>query len=285
MNARASISHEFRLQDFKLWNCSAEGRGSRRASTKNRPATCGPVQIFALTTADGANAGACHGGANDDGASALRSCPASHPPGSQRQWRDWPTIAPGRARPARPGSAPRRLQRVPAHRGADRKLEGVTSIERDYLRHAHECAARYRGSASITTFRAISKPAPAATDRRRAKAVRHSWRSSRAARCNSYGARSRCRSAGIPAHRSRCTPARHRGRGNTAGKRRRARPGNGDRCESAAAAFEPGAASRTRLWAMPVQSAAAQSAPSRRLQAVQIHLQKPPIRPLSRSAC
>ena len=103
MNARASISHVFKLQDFKLSNCSAEGRGSRRAGTKNRPATCGPVQIFALTTGDGANAS--HGGANDDGASALRSCPASHPPGWRRRWRDWPTIAPGRARPARPGSA------------------------------------------------------------------------------------------------------------------------------------------------------------------------------------
>jgi hypothetical protein len=35
MNARASISREFKPQDFKLWNCSAEGRGSRRAGKKS----------------------------------------------------------------------------------------------------------------------------------------------------------------------------------------------------------------------------------------------------------
>jgi hypothetical protein len=62
MNARASISHEFKPQDSKLWNCSAEDRGSRSAGTKNRPANCGPVQICALTSGDGAS----HGGANSD---------------------------------------------------------------------------------------------------------------------------------------------------------------------------------------------------------------------------
>ena len=36
----------------------------------------------------------------------------------------------------------------------------------------------------------------------------------------------------IPARRSRCTPGRRSGRGNTAGKRRRVPPGSGDRCRS-----------------------------------------------------
>jgi len=59
---------------------------------------------------------------------------------------------------------------------------------------------------------------------------------SRDARHNSCAARSRCRSDGIPAHRSHCTPARHSGRGSSADKRRPARPDNGDRYEGDAAA-------------------------------------------------
>ncbi len=98
-------------------------------------------------------------------------------------------------------------------------------------------------------------------DRRAAKALR-TVRLNRGANSSSCGARSPCRLAGIPAHKLRCTPVPHSGRGNTGDKRQRVPPDTADKCERVWRAAGPKARlNHPPRAAMPAQSACpAQSA-------------------------
>jgi hypothetical protein len=121
-------------------------------------------------------------------------------------------------------------------------------------------------------------------DRRGAAALRTA-EASRDARSSSCAARSRCRSAGIPERKLRCSPVRHWGRDNSGDRRRRVPAGTADRPVRASAAVWYGSAQepRRRRAATPARPAlrTVRFAPWFRTAAAKKCLQKPAISPLS----